>query len=138
LITNPSFSTVVSPTRRSPLRPAPTGAIITEYSLRRSAEASIEPTPQTLALVLFPLGQTIGSVLVPAIAESDLDQPGEIGRAQRLGLHGGVRVVADAVEGKTGEGLTDPSLSSISRKSRDWMVELRGFELMAIATCTRL
>ena len=37
-------------------------------------------------------------VWVPAIAESGLDQRGEIGRAQCLGLHGGRRVGADAVE----------------------------------------
>lgn len=65
---------------------------------RRPPQTSRQPLLQARAFVLFPFGEARRGVLIPAAVERRLEQRREIIRGQRLGLHGGVRVIADALE----------------------------------------
>ena len=57
-----------------------------------------QPALQTRTLVFLIGGKAVGGVFVPATAKGGLNEISEIVRGQRLGLHGGGRIVADADE----------------------------------------
>jgi hypothetical protein len=95
---------------------------VSHGSAVKRVSAPVSPALQPLALGQFPVGKAGGGGLVPAAAEGGLDQLGEIGWAQRLGLRGGRRVVAEAVKAALvrllGRGRLQPSVSAFRGRRR--------------------